>query len=269
MLQRTWDEVVLATPDSLRTKKRFLSRSARYSGLQNILQYVDVKDDDEQLKNALLGSNAWIAFNVSRESIPKFSNVALEAGVKRAIFTVELEDATLAIEDNIAIPGFVEAASAFAAVGGAFTGIRHGKVVPGGEDFPYDITNASLPCYNNTIERGVLARVTSELLFIPQSANTHCGLASSHEFAAAYLDVVRSAGVTRRQEVEKVFGGAIMRLGESYMEGRLAAAREFRKKEQERLKGVSPQMISFFIYTPSNCNCLYTDSDRTSCVLRS
>ena len=55
--QQLWDSIVLATSDSNVTKKRFLSRTARYSGLLNILNFqttnmVDIKELTMLLTNA-------------------------------------------------------------------------------------------------------------------------------------------------------------------------------------------------------------------------
>jgi hypothetical protein len=48
---------------------------------------------------------------------------------------------------------------------------------------------------------GVLARVVAEILQIDTSANSVCGVSSAGAFAAAYLNILRSSGLTRRQEV--------------------------------------------------------------------
>jgi hypothetical protein len=64
----------------------------------------------------------------------------------------------------------------------------------------------------DTVERGVLARVVAELLLIDKSVNKECGVSSSSQFAAAYLDVLRSSGLTRQQEVSKMFAGGLQRV---------------------------------------------------------
>jgi hypothetical protein len=51
------------------------------------------------------------------------------------------------------------------------TGIRHGRIIPGDEYQPYEIFNSSLPLLEETVEKGVLARVASELLKIDKSVN--------------------------------------------------------------------------------------------------
>jgi len=208
--QSVWDPIVLATDDSNQTQKRFLSRTARYSGLLNILTFTDLLiHNDTQLKDTLNDAKAWIAFNVSQELIPKLSDIAIESNLKRVIFTIELPKERIR-ETNIS--EFDYAIDLFQSNGVSFTGIRHGVIISGDENNAYEIVNATVPCLEDTVERGVLARVTAELLQIEKSFNSHCGLSSSSSFAGAYLNVLRSSGLTRRQEVEKVFSGGIQRV---------------------------------------------------------
>lgn len=207
-----WSSVLLATDNSVSTKKRFLSRTARYSGLLNVLDFATVssfEDTSEELISTLVDANAWIAFNVSQTAIPALSQAALDAGIKRVIFTTELPPHRI---NETVIPEFTAATIAFEAVGAAFTGIRHATVIEGNEDHAYEIVNATVPCMEHTVERGVLARVVAELLLIDKSVNKECGVSSSSQFAAAYLDVLRSSGLTRQQEVSKMFAGGLQRV---------------------------------------------------------
>ena len=207
---------MLATPESQMapTRKKLLSRSARYSGLLNVLDFAVADIDTESQLTALLaGAGAWLAFNVTQQSIPAYAKSAIDAGVKRAIFTLELPVDRI---NETAIPEFDAAIHTFEQAGGAFTGIRHGVVVPGDEDNPYEIVNATANCLDgkSTVERGVLGRVVAELLRIDASSNKACGLFSSGAFAGAYLSVLRSAGLTRQQEVEKIFSGGIQKMAQ-------------------------------------------------------
>lgn len=191
-------------------KKRFLSRTARYSGLLNVLEFADCDiTSAEQVSAVLIGANSWMAFNVSQTAIPSLSETAVSAGLRRAIFTIELPEARI---NETVIPEFTLAKDIFQAAGASFTGIRHGRIMDGGEDNPYEIVNASIPCLESTVERGVLARVAAELLCIDQAFNSECGLSSSSAFAAAYLNILRSSGLTRQQEVTKMFTGGLQRV---------------------------------------------------------
>lgn len=225
--QRVWKSIVLATENAAEAKKRFMSRTARYSGLLNLLEFVDVSiSNDEQLDKALVGSNTWIAMNISQEVIPAMVDKAILAGVKRAVFTVELPPETA--ETVSTVPEFEYATSAFEKIDGAFTGIRHGEVIPGDENNPYIIVNATTPNVDPVVERGVLARIVAELIFIPASGNQYCGVSSGDLFCNDYVTLLRSVGVNRRQEVAKVYDGGIQLqirlLGETF---------EQRKKDKE------------------------------------
>ena len=72
--------------------------------------------------------------------------------------------------------------------------------------------NATIPCLEETVERGVLSRVAAELLRLNVAANKECGVCSSGPFSAAYLNILRSSGLTRQEEVMKVFSGGIQRV---------------------------------------------------------
>lgn len=122
---------MLATDDAAAAKKKFLSRTARYSGLLNVLDFATIDlDSKDQLANLLSDANSWIAFNVTQSSIPALSRAALDAGLKRVIFTTELPPSRI---NETSIPEFDEALLAFQAAGSAFTGIRHGTIIEGKE----------------------------------------------------------------------------------------------------------------------------------------
>ena len=187
----------------------------------------------DQVAKLLEGANSWIAFNVSRGDIVPLCEKAVAAGVKRVVLTTELLPANI---NDTSLPEFQAAVKLFEESGGSFTGIRHGSVVPGTEDNPYEIVNATIPVLKPTVERGVLARVAAELLLLNKAANQECGLGSSSSFAAAYLDVLRSTGLTRAQEVEKIISGGIQRVArltaDSYEREKTRAEDEKEKKRK-------------------------------------
>lgn len=222
----------MATSDEAATKKRFLSRTARYSGLLNILNIVQADLSNlEQVKPVLQGAEAWIAFNVPREDILTYSKAAIEANIKRVVVTTELSSQQI---NDTSLPEFNQAIEMFQNSGGYFTGVRHGEVVPGDENNVYEILNATTPCVESFVERGVLGRVVAELLQIERSGNIECGVSSSNEFAGAYLNVLRSSGLTRREEVDRVLNGGVqrvMQLKETRVAERKKLAEERKQKE--------------------------------------
>ena len=85
MWQKIWTSVILATEDSEVAKKKFLSRTARYSGLLNILEFVDYNEFNahpkDLLPSVLEDANTWIGFNVSRENVVGLADIALQVSV--------------------------------------------------------------------------------------------------------------------------------------------------------------------------------------------
>jgi hypothetical protein len=126
------------------------------------------------------------------------------------------------------LPEFKSAAAAFKAAGGAFTGLRHGEIVAGDEYNAYEISNSSTPCADSIVERGVLARLVAELLSLEESANEQCGVSTGGAFAAAYLNILRSSGLTRNQEVMKMYKGGLQRVAQL-----TAAEQEAQAKAEE------------------------------------
>ena len=61
---------------------------------------------DDQVTEVLDGASTWLAFNVSRDSISRLAQVALNSGVKKALFTLELQPSQV---NETSIPEFNEA----------------------------------------------------------------------------------------------------------------------------------------------------------------
>jgi len=304
-----WDSIVLGTRNRNKAHKRFLSRTARYSGLLNVLQFEQMNgntdtglgldlesvdlvassdiDKDQLLEDAedkdgtssssttkesissaqllRLAPSAWVAFGVPSSSIARLAQLAIKHNIPRVIFTVSSSTNGVGIRESA--PELAKAEEAFRAAGDAFSfiGVLHGDVVDGCENNPYEIVNATttLPCdlsftrgtnrgadpnsnhdsvknsnsnskSNSFVHKGVLGRVVSELLFMNNSRNIICGVASaaSDSFAAAYLNILRSTGLTRSQEVQKMLSGGLQRVA-----ARTAAGideREARTREKEK-----------------------------------
>jgi len=235
--QSIWDNVILATDDSIATKKRFLTRTARYSGLLNILNFnnIDINNKDT-LSNLLDGANTWLAFNVTSSSFKDYADIASKSKLKRAVFTTTLPSNRI---NDTEIPEIQDAIKTMENAGISFTGIRHGSIVDGTEDNSYEIVNATLPLAYPEVERGVLARIVAELLVNEKSYSAECGVSSSGEFASAYLNVLRSSGLDRNEEVNKMFTGGLARVSQSveaeYERQKIKAEEKKTRQEKEKL----------------------------------
>merc|ERR1711991_236371 len=93
----------------------------------------------------------------------------------------------------------------------------------------------------STVERGVLARVAAELLQIDSSDNTVTGLSSSGEFAGAYLNILRQSGLTRTQEVMKVFQGGVQRVAQLTVNEYEAEQQRIKDKAEAKAKRVAEE----------------------------
>ena len=164
---------------------------------------------------------------MSRDSIGRLAHVALDSGVKKALFTLELSPSQV---NETSIPEFDEAVDLFKAAGLSFTGIRHGVIIEGDENNAYEMYNSSMPLLESTVERGVLALVAAELLQIDSSDNTVTGLSSAGEFAGAYLNILRQSGHfdSHSWQVMKVFQGGVQRVAQ-------LTVKEY-EAEQQRIK---------------------------------
>lgn len=223
---------------------------------------MDINNDIE-LYNYLNGVEAWLAYNVTKSNIFKYTNTAIAAGVKRVVFTIESDQNHM---NQTQIPEFNTAIQRFQENGGAFTGICHGRIIPGSEDHPYNIKkiipdseagsytgniiNSTSICssirdcssdssrgsgskgssssstddscsysgsnnnnYNN-IQHGVLARISTELLRSSETYHQLCAVSTGDAYDNAYLNILRSAGLTRQQEIIKIFQGGIYKVKE-------------------------------------------------------
>ena len=236
--QQLWNSIVLATTDSNVTKKRFLSRTARYSGLLNILNFQTTNMvNTEEVKMLLTNVDAWIAYNVTLNDVPHYTKAAIEAKVKRVIFTTSMPNNI--VTSSFHIEEFDNALKSFIDAGVTFTGIRHGTIIEGDEDNSYEIVNATTPCTQNTVEYGILSRVTAELLQIDDSSNKICGVSSSGEFALAYLNVLRSSGLDRSQEVKKMFTGGLQRISQLTVQ----SYEEDKKKSDEKKASIESRKV--------------------------
>ena len=215
---------------------------------------MDINNDIE-LYNYLNGVEAWLAYNVTKSNIFKYTNTAIAAGVKRVVFTIESDEIHM---NQTQIPEFNTAIQRFQENGGAFTGICHGRIIPGSEDHPYNImriipgseedsytgniiNSTTSICSSNTggssnyssssgssstgsssnnnnnynnIQHGVLARISTELLRSIESSHQLCAVSAGDAYDNAYLNILRSAGLTRQQEIIKIFQGGIYKVKE-------------------------------------------------------
>lgn len=223
--QSVWKSIRVITSDMETTKKRFLSRSARYSGLLDSLAFHQSTIDptDKRLSSVLQEVGTWIALDVPRHSIRQLAHLAIECGVRRVVFSTNVRTEG---ENAEVSSDFEDILDRFNASGYHFTGIRHGDCAPGDENVPYEIVEGNTSFSQPIISRGVLGRVAAELLRLPASFNKECGVSNADALAASYLTVLRSSGLTKNEEVYKMFTGGLQRITKLRKERLDAASRE-------------------------------------------
>jgi hypothetical protein len=217
-LQKIWKQIVVVSDDIARTKKALLSRSSRYSGLNDVLDFRTLVaiDEDQSLKDALSDAQGWLALNVSATKLDSWGALALSLSIKRVIFTTQLTPLQLQ-SNQTELPVFRSLKSKFEESGLWFTGIRHGTVKTHPGDSSYFISNSTTPCLTDSIPQSVFSRIVTELLPLDISFNKECGISAANEFAGEYLRLLRSAGLSTQEEVFKVFTGGIERAASSLL----------------------------------------------------
>ena len=87
-----YSEITTVTDDLKFARKRIVSPDTVYSGLIDILKFAVVdpaaEGKDAALEAALLGNEAWLSFNVTAAELPSYAEIAVKAGIKRAVFAV-------------------------------------------------------------------------------------------------------------------------------------------------------------------------------------
>ncbi|KAJ1458895.1 hypothetical protein M885DRAFT_511937 [Pelagophyceae sp. CCMP2097] len=198
--QECWGGYVVLAPDTGAAKKRLTSRSARYSGLLNKLEFVqwDVSAEAQALATVLdaNGIQAWLAFDVAPEKVA----MCLEAAKLASSVT------RVAIASNGAVDSSV--------VGDA--SLQWSVVaVPGGvaDAAPKEAGALSVDFvetgHATAVSREDVCLVVAEAFVVKSAQNKAFSLSYGGENATAYLKSLREAGYTRRAEVAKIVGGGL------------------------------------------------------------
>lgn len=194
-----FEKIAVYSADNSFAKKRLTSRSARYTGLLDVLDFVQGSLDD-LLKGAdgpLAGVNSWLGFAVDSATLVKQAEAAKSAGVKNLVLLCAT-DAEFA-----AAAGVLEGSKT------EYTFIRTGEIVDGPDDRNVidvgEVTD-SLPAGAN-ITRNDAIRVASESLVLPLASKKSFTLFRGGDEAAEYLKLLRESGFDRQKEIAAVIGG--------------------------------------------------------------
>jgi hypothetical protein len=127
------------------------------SGLIDVLEFAEVADGATSLENVLAGKDTWISFNVTSAVFPEHVEVAVKAGVKRAVFAVRVSPDEQGENTN-----YDDITARLRDAGVAYTIIKFADFVPLAEaKYPYRIVrgNKALPTEGRSLSSHDLFRV--------------------------------------------------------------------------------------------------------------
>lgn len=105
--QGKWEKIVAFSEDMVFAKKRLVSRKSRYSGLLDVLEFVEGdKYDAATMDEKLQDVSAWLCFDCEADKIKDSVGFAKKAGVKNMVIssTVSAADAESAgVEDTLKV----------------------------------------------------------------------------------------------------------------------------------------------------------------------
>jgi len=196
-----FSKIIAYNSDTAFAKKRLISRSARYSGLGNVLEFAEGSMEELLGYGSKLeteGVDAWLSFGVEPEDVAAHATAAVKAGVKSVVVVCSSA-------------GKVDFSAAEAAVADSetsFTFVQVGEILDGAlkEGGPIALT-ATTDAEEVFIEEGMgvtredAVRVAAEAFMLPPAQKKGFALVAGNETSAAYLKSLRSEGYTRSQEI--------------------------------------------------------------------
>mmetsp|Transcript_9793 Transcript_9793/g.31456 ORF Transcript_9793/g.31456 Transcript_9793/m.31456 type:complete len:405 (+) Transcript_9793:107-1321(+) len=191
--QRTWGEIVAFASDPAAAKKRFMSRSARYSGLLDVLK---VEAKQESVKAMIESSEVAALVVFGAEDAAAVVRAADEAACCERVVVVTMGSEV----PTIAPPSSSLEWSVVAVNASSLTEATEGGPIaidpPEGSDGP--------------LSRHDVYRVAAEALLLTPLTNRAVALSQGNEFATQYLKLLREYGYSRRGEVGKIANGDLI-----------------------------------------------------------
>jgi len=171
-------------------KKMLISRTARYSGLLDVLDFHEGSTPD------FTDADSWLSVNAKEATLSAEIDAAAAAGVKRAfILFTEPINSVAALDEQLKASGM------------EYTLLRTGSLVngPAGTGLKLDAFE-EVVCDDVSIQD--IFRFVTEALTLPEAANRQFSLCPSDGVVPA-LKQMRLAGYERRDEVKAVLTDAL------------------------------------------------------------
>jgi len=215
----TFAKIVAFTGDVAFAQKRLVGRSARYTGLLDVLAFK--QGGAPELPGALQGADCWVAFNVPLAEVAAQAAVAKAAGVKKLV--------VVAVAGSAA-PDFADAAAALAGSSTSFTFLavsalddaakEGGPIIvfktphadpdaaaavvaaADGDPAAAAAAVAAFPSVcAGAFSRDEAIRFAAESVLLPPAHNSAFVLSRGDEVALNYTKGLRAKGYTRAEEV--------------------------------------------------------------------
>ena len=208
--------------------KRLTTPDTVYSGLIDELKYTAVSDinDGTSLSEALLGHEAWIAFNVSSNEISSMADAAICSKIKRVVFAVPVLE-----EESCAGVMFSEATEKLTKGGVDYTIIKFGADQAsrmGEAKFPYRISRGELPLPQAGVilSSDDLMRIISEVIDIPKTFNCVYGVGAGSDVDREILSYMKSQGWPERVQIGLLCGDFMEKAEAAYEKEKNAIEKE-------------------------------------------
>jgi len=209
--QDVWGKIVALVPDVPFAKKRLLSRSARYTGLLDVLEIeeFDLKTTlgggSAALASALkgYGADAWLNFATSADALEASYDAAEQAGVTRLVSVVDGgavdADAVVAASKR-ATPTLAQ--NALMITGELVDGVEGGALATS------LLRKARAGALDGRVcVRDDAVRVAAEAFVLKGAQNASFTLAQGNENDGKYLRYLREMGADRQEELDALIGG--------------------------------------------------------------
>ncbi|GMH82179.1 hypothetical protein TrVE_jg13006 [Triparma verrucosa] len=231
----SFEKIIAFCEDISFAKKRLTSRSARYSGLLDMLEFREGTNGVPTVED-LKDVDSHVAYGISEDTAGQIAENAAKAGVKNLVALMEAPASSAAVESVLS--------SLSSASPVSYTLLTVPSIVDGSEGKPYRV-NSVTSDVGGTIPRDEALRIMTECLALDcASSNSYSVVAAdTDEVAVEYLKDLRSKGYTRSQEIEKMLEGGIETFEVAVKEKEDEAAMKV-KKEEEFKKGAGARSLS-------------------------
>lgn len=225
-----FEKIIAYSPSTSFARKRLLGRSARYSGLLDVLDFAEGSPEDLiSADGPLKDVNSWLAFETNPSSVVANAKAAKDAGVKHFVMV------TVGNVDYSAAEDILKDSEV------TYTFITLGEIDEKSKEggyflISYNFTDAS---ELGSVGRDDAVRVAAESFVIPAACNRNFGvkdgLKDDYAGALYVMEVFREQGITRQDEIAHLIDGGdkVVEIHQAEKEKRRAEIEEKRRKRKE------------------------------------